>query len=346
MKNKLSQGAVLLVALFLFATVQSCTLNATPYHEGEPTRVKLSTMNESDEIFTFTYSGVVEEGASVALSFATIGTIEQINVSEGDFVVKGQVLARLNNEASKSLFDAAESTLKQAQDAHDRLSKIHENGSLPEIQMVEVETKLSQARASYSIARKNLNDCTLQAPFDGVIGKRTAEVGQNTAPGLPLLTLLDINSVKVKFSVPENDISSINKESVVGVVVPAIGNTEYSAKGVVKCYAANAISHTYPVHVVLSNSTKQLLPGMVCRVKISKGKGQNCIAIPINVVQTASNGQHFVWIEEGGIAKRRIVTTGRIRGNGVEIISGLLTGDRVVTEGYLKLSENDKICEQ
>jgi RND family efflux transporter MFP subunit len=253
------------------------------------------------------------------------------------------MLAKLDQSSALSMLDAAEATLKQAQDAYDRLKSIHDKGSLPEIQMVDIETKLQQAQSSYNLAKKNLDNCTLSAPADGVIGKKMAEAGEYFITGTSILTLLDISSVKARFSVPENEISDISTDCISEITVAALGNKKFSGNNIEKSVVANSISHTYPAYAILSNPEKKLLPGMVCRVELTPAGKAKGIVVPIGIIQTTTDGQKFIWTEKEGKAKRTFVSTGMARGNGVEILSGLSTGDRIITLGYQKISEDEKI---
>jgi membrane fusion protein, multidrug efflux system len=329
--------------LLLIAVLCGCMDKAQSKKIDSTVNVKIVTVEESDAANTLDYVGTIEEKSSTGLSFSTMGTIEKIYVSEGDYVSAGKLLAKLDPSSAQSLLDAAEASLKQAQDAYDRLKSVHDKGSLTEIQMVDIETKLQQAQSSYNIAKKNLANCLLHAPLSGVVGKRMAEAGEYAIIGKSVLTILDISSVKARFSVPENEISSIVSDCKSTITVSAFGDKKFDGKMIVKSVMANAISHTYPVHIDLSNPQKELLPGMVCKVKLTPDKKYQSIVIPIGIIQTMADGRKFVWSDKGGIAKRTFITTGLAKGNGVEIISGLSSGDRIISEGYQKISEEDKL---
>jgi multidrug efflux pump subunit AcrA (membrane-fusion protein) len=88
------------------------------------------------------YVGTVEESTAISLGFSSLGTVEQVFVSEGQRVQKGQLLATLNTASAQNSLDAVQATLSQAQDAYDRMVKLHDNGSLPDIKFVEVESGL------------------------------------------------------------------------------------------------------------------------------------------------------------------------------------------------------------
>jgi membrane fusion protein, multidrug efflux system len=335
----LLHGATLLLLFAMFG----CASDPLGQKHERLFKTKIETISESDILSKLEYVGMAEGNSSVALSFNSIGIIEKINVEEGQRVSKGQLLAKLDPTSAQNIFNAAESSLKQAKDAYTRLKSIYDNGSLPEIQMVDIEAKLQQAQSACNIAKKSLDDCSLYSPINGVVGKKLAEAGENAVIGKPVLTLVDISSVKVKFSVPENEIPAIPANSPSTVTVSALGGKKFYGSGIEKGVLANAVSHTYPTRVSLPNPDHDLLPGMVCKVEVSLSNTVQSIVVPIGVVQASSDGRKFVWGEQEGKAKRLYVETGEARGNGVEIKSGLAPGNRIVTEGYQKISEGDKI---
>jgi RND family efflux transporter MFP subunit len=325
------------------AVLSGCVNKPQPKGDDQSMKVIIETVEESNAADILNYVGTIEEKSSTALSFPTMGMVEKIYVSEGEYVSSGQLLAKLDPASAQSMLDAAEATLKQAQDAYDRLKSVRDNGSLPEIQWVDIETRLQQAQSSYNIAKRNLGNCSLHAPAGGVIGKKMIEAGEYAVVGKAVLTILDISSVKVRFSVPENEISSISSDCKSIIRVKTIGNKQFNGKMISKSVLANAVSHTYPAHIILPNPQKELLPGMVCTVELIPESKSQRVVIPIGIIQTTADGQKFVWSDRNGIAKRAFVTTGLARGNGVEITSGLSAGDRIITGGYQKISEEDKI---
>ena len=93
------------------------------------------------------------------------------------FFRNGGGSGRLDATSVRSSYDAAKAALVQAEDAYRRMEELHAKGSLPEIKWVEVQSKLQQARSMEEMARKNLKDCKLYAPFSGVIADKSVEVG-------------------------------------------------------------------------------------------------------------------------------------------------------------------------
>ena len=184
------------------------------------------------------YPGTIEEVDGTALSFSSAGTIKTLYIHEGQQVSAGQTIGVIDASTSANALTMAKATtnqaresVRQAEDAYRRMKMLHDNGSLPEIKWVEVETKVSQAKqmltqaqAAEQIARKGLSDTRLKAPFSGYIVGKKAEVGQNVMPGQPIAKLVKIDQVKVKISVPEEDLSRINVGQKITFNVSSLGN--------------------------------------------------------------------------------------------------------------------------
>lgn len=310
-----------------------------------PVDVKVMTVSSSSGELCSSYVGTVEESYGSQLSFATMGTVSQVCVDQGTAVRKGQTLAVLDKSTLMNTYDIAKSTLAQMRDAYRRMNLLYKKGSLPEIKFIEIQTQLSQAEAAERIARKNLGDCILRAPFDGYISQRMVDVGNNVVPGFSCFKLVKIGYVKVKVSIPEKEIAGIHIGQSVSFTVAALNGRQFAACVKEKGVQANPLSHTYDVKVELPNGDHALLPGMVCNVSIRKQSTTDAIVIPQNAVMVDGQGT-YVWIADGNATRRRSVTAGEAGNNGVVITSGLHEGEQVVVEGQNKVSEGSKIKRQ
>lgn len=289
------------------------------------------------------YSGTVEEENGTALSFAVAGTVKSVHFSLGQKVTKGQLLATLDAQQMQHNHASAKATLTQAEDAYKRMKELHDHGSLPEIQWVEVQSKLEQARSMERIARKQLEDCTLRAPFSGIISAKMGEVGQNVMPGSPIGNLITGNILKVKISVPETEIANIHIGQKAMVRVSALEGRTLMGKIVEKGAVANALSRTYDVKIRLDEHAGGLLPGMVSDVCLEGNvvaEANTEIEIPAYVVQLSEDNSYFVWTVKENKAKRTPVVVSTFTADGVVVTSGLKPGDRIITEGQQKVCEN------
>jgi membrane fusion protein, multidrug efflux system len=303
-------------------------------------KVELSTAERQNY-----YVGIVEESVSVPVSFSLPGQVSKVYVKEGQKVKKGQILAELINSNYQSIYKMNLAKEIQAEDANARLSDLYKKGSLPEIKYIEIQTGVEQARLATQIALKNLTDCKLYSPIDGVVGKRSIEPGMQIIPAISNLTIVKINKVYVKVSVPENEISKVEIGQKVQINVAALDNEQFVGIIEEKGVMANTLSHTYDIKIALQNQEEKLMPGMVTNVYFKNSTSTSCIVIPNSTISSDNENNKFVFVidKSGKIAKKRTVLIGKTTNAGIIINTGLKEGDILITEGYQKLTNNSPI---
>ena len=289
------------------------------------------------------FSGTIEEASGVSLSFAGTGTIKRIYVSAGQTVRQGQLIAELDPTTMQNAYTISKTALEQAQDTYNRMKELHEAGSLPEMQWISIENQLKSATASEAMARKSLADTKLYAPFSGFIASKNAEVGENAAPGMPIMKLVSIGSVKVKISVPEDDVQRISKGSSMKIIVPALGNRQFEGRVSERGVSADPRSRTYEVKATINNHDGQLLPGMICQAFTNYMQGATGVFVPANLVQLDSDNKTFVWVVNGGKALKREIFISGETAQGAQVSGGLSDGDQLIVAGQQKVSNGMKV---
>ena len=306
--------------------------------------VKVVKVSESSYINSRNYVGTVEAVSSSSLSFEVMGNVNKVFVTEGENVQKGKLLATLDKATLQNSYNASLASLKEAQDAYNRMKSLYDNGSLPEMKWVEVQSKLQQAVSMEQISRKSLKDAGLYAPFSGVISRKSIEPGMNVMPGIEVMQLADISTVNIKIAVPEKEISRVNKGQQAEVMVGALGDKLFTGVVSEKGIAANPLAHTYEVKIKLNNTSHELMPGMVCKVGVHSHETEAGSVLPNHTVQLQPDGKKFVWVVKGNAASQRMVSTGELTTQGVVITAGLQPGDEVIVSGNQKVSEGTKIA--
>ena len=310
-----------------------------------PIRVKTEVVQTATSTNGQTYVGIVEECEATAVSFTSMGVVKRMLVNEGQAVAKGQLIAEMDDTQARNLLSGAEAQMAQANDALERYKMLHDAGSLPEVQWVDIQSKVAQAKSQLEVAKKNLADCRLVAPVSGIVGKRLVGAGETAMPSQAVVSILDISTVKVKVAIPEAEISGINANTSSTIKVEAVNGT-FSGGKIEKGVQADALTHTYEIRINVANEGRKLLPGMVASVLFAATQSQHTgqLAVPVTAVQRKVDGSLFVWTISGdSIAHRTAVTTGETMGNRIIITDGISDGNRIVTEGYQKLSENTKV---
>ncbi|MCQ2143346.1 MAG: efflux RND transporter periplasmic adaptor subunit [Bacteroidales bacterium] len=308
----------------------------------DPVTVKVLSVGEgSSASGSNTYVGSVEPSRSTTLTSANSGTLAALNVKQGSHVTKGQEIAKVESQTIRSSYEMAVNSLKQAEDGYERLMKVYNTGSVPEVKKVEVETALANARAAKAAAEKALWHTTVVAPYDGVISEVYCDKGVELGFAAPIATIVDLSSVEIRFPVPENEYSSIPVGSQVSFEIPATG---YKAEVKISSRAsiASPLSHSYEYTVSGLKNSGELMPGMVSKVYIRRDSSEKTAVIPAGAVLTDMEGR-YVWSVVDGTVYKRHITVGGYSGDGIIVTGGLSSEDRVIVEGWRKVSTGMKV---
>lgn len=331
-------GTVLLLGL---VALGSCSENEVQRH-ADTVKVKAETARFTNSEAETVYVGQVEAQTTTAASFTGMGSIERICVTEGQRVNKGQLIAIMNSETAQSALDAAKAQMQRANDAYTRMKQLYDNGSLPEIKWVEVESNVAMAKSQVELAEKQVRDCRLLAPASGIVGKGIKQAGETAVPASPVMNILDIDRVKIKIAVPEKDYSNLTTSRKTIIKVNAVGEETFTSNRIERGVEGNPMTHSYDVYLYVDNPGHRLLPGMVANVTFVPTDSDSVMTLPLRAVRNNSKG-NFVWIVKDGKAHIQPVKTGKIIGNRIAIESGLDNTEMVITDGYQKLDEGTAV---
>jgi RND family efflux transporter MFP subunit len=303
--------------------------------------VEISVIEQSSDNNLRNYVGTTKSEMELPVSFPLGGKLTGIYVKNGQHVKKGTVIARVDATSAKSIHDAALATLNQAEDGYNRLKQVHDEGGIPDVRWVQMETDLEKARQTEITARKHLNECTLIAPQEGFISMDKHTTGENMLPTTPFCRIIDMNKMIVEFSVPEKEIGIIQIGDKAEASFPGLNNLTKTLEIIDKSFVSNPMGHTYTIKAKVPVENKDILPGMVAKIKLSLSEASG-IVVPSSCVLTMPEGTD-VWTVKNGKAYRRNIKVGGFVKNGVVVESGLESGDTIITVGYQKLYNGAKV---
>ena len=303
--------------------------------------VEISVIEQSNDNNLRNYVGTTKSEMELPVSFPLGGKLTGIYVKNGQHVKKGTVIARVDATSAKSIHDAALATLNQAEDGYNRLKQVHDEGGIPDVRWVQMETDLEKARQTEITARKHLNECTLIAPQEGFISMDKHTTGENMLPTTPFCRIIDMNKMIVEFSVPEKEIGIIQIGDKAEASFPGLNNLSKTLEIIDKSFVSNPMGHTYTIKAKVPVENKDILPGMVAKIKLSLSEASG-IVVPSSCVLTMPEGAD-VWTVKNGKAYRRNIKVGGFVKNGVVVESGLESGDTIITVGYQKLYNGAKV---
>ncbi len=310
--------------------------------QQQPVRCEVMTVQSTSSLSLYTYLATVQAEAHIPLSLPFGGTITELCVKPNTTVSKGDILLRVDDTQARQALAASEASLSQAQDAMQRTKPMHEKGLITDIQMVELQTKLDQAQAAVASAKRRVQQCTLTAPQRGLITYDNLSVGQHLAPELTVMSLLDMSGFTALIHVPETEVAALHVGNSAMLAIQAIHADSLIARLTQIGVQANSLTHTYPVEAQISNPPANILPGMVGTLTILRPE-RAAIIIPQRCVVIMPDGP-MVWVvNDHDQAERRKVTLGTYQADGVQVLTGLTAGDRLVTAGYQKLYHHAQI---
>ena len=270
-------------------------------------------------------------GTLEAVDYATIsakvsGVVDELPVSLGSTVKKGEVLLRIKADEISARVAQAKTNLDQARRNLEREKRLLAKNAVTRESVKTLEESLQIAEAAYNEAKTYLSYTTLIAPFNGIIAAKMVNRGDLATVGAPLLTLTDNATMQAVCHVPETFLPKIRTGDDLSVIIPAAGvETLGSIKEIAP--VADAQSRTALVKLRV-DKTENLRPGQFARVFLP-GKVITSLYIPEEAV--AYYGQmEKVFVAEDSFARLRLVRTGSHTDGKVEILSGLNQGERVI----------------
>jgi len=322
----------------------SCKLPTGGRQEASPVKVGVTVIGQSEGSSERCYLGRVEAARSVTLTAPYGGTLVSFDLRKGSRLAAGQTVAVIKSQSVESALQSCEATLKQAQDAYDRVKSVYGSGSVSAVQMVDIETKLEKAKAAMQAARTAYDNCTVKAPYNCIVGETHSDRGVELSPAQPIATVLDISSLNIVISVHENDINSIKTGERALLEVPALGISGADAVLSEKGLLSSVLSHSYECTLKSCRKIEGLMPGMSVKVLFRDSVLNSLPVVPAAAVQMDSEGR-YVWLDDKGVVRKARIVVGGYSGTGILVKEGLQYGDKVIVEGYQKVSSGMKVTQ-
>ncbi len=286
--------------------------------------------------------GTVRARLRATVEAKASGRIVELPVVLGQTVKAGQLLARLDAPEIKARLEQAEAGFQQAERDWNRTSSLYKQQAATRADYDAAESRLQLAKAGVAEARAMLDYIEVKAPFDGVVTRKSADVGDLATPGKPLLELEEPSRLQLEADVPEAISEKIQPGARMGV---RLGQTDAEVTGTVAEIAPNAdpVSRTFRVKLDLPDK-QGLMSGQFARLAVPVGEARS-MRIPSSAV--VQRGQmEIVFAVENQRARLHLVKTGRQLKNETEILSGLDSGDSVVVDKASQLLDGQPVTVQ
>ena len=283
--------------------------------------------------------GTVRAKLRAVLEAKVSGRIEQMAAAPGQTVRRGALLARVDAREVQARLDQARAVRQQTQDDLRRAVSLRDQNILPQSEFDAAQSRARVAEAAVQEAETLLGYSRIEAPFDGTVTRKHADVGDLAAPGKPLLELEDGRALRLETDVPEAVVGTLHLGDVLPVRVDALAA---DLRGVVAEISPSGDpgSRTFLVKLDLP-SHPGLRAGQFARVGLPVGE---TTALRVPAAAVVQRGQmEIVFVVDDGKARLRIVRTGRRFGNEVEVVSGMEGGETLVVENASALLDGQPL---
>ncbi len=290
--------------------------------------------------------GVVESDDIVSVTSEVGGRIIVYKIKEGQYVKKGQLLAKVDLEQIDKQEAELSKSLELATELYERQSRLWKQNIGSEVQYLQAKNNKERIEKTMETMRFQKRKANVYAPISGVVDKEFLKLGDLAAPGMPIVQIINTNKVKVVANVPESYLGKVKKGEKVTVKFPALDQTT-TARVSQLGRTINPSNRTFEVEVELSNKGGVLKPNLLSLMLINDFSATNSVVIPIDLVQQEVSGKQYVYIvedgQEGPIAKKIYIEIGENYEGEVVITNGLTGTETLITKGSRNLSDGEFI---
>lgn len=316
---------------------------------GQPARVKTIGLTE---VKTGIYrhfidlQGKVDAEESIPATAKMPGTLKRVYVKNGDDVRRGQLLAEIEDNILQKSLAELEGQLATATDIYNRQKGLWDQKIGTEVAFIQAKNGKESIERSIATLKENIGQSKIYAPTSGTVDLVVLKQGQIISPGMPLCNILNLSNLKIKGEVTEAYAAKVRKGDQVQVFFPDL-KKEITTRVTYVSKTINPMTRTFVVECALPNAA-DYRANQVAVMKIVDYQNPNAVTIPVNVIQTAQDGE-FVMIAEKtgdktGVAKKASIKQGSNYNGQVEILSGLKKGDWVITTGFQDVNNGETVA--
>ena len=282
--------------------------------------------------------GTANANEQVSVRAPVTERITQLGFTDGAFVRQGQMLAVLAQGQETASLASARARSREAEQQLARVAELRRRGFATNASFDTQTALAAAARADANEANASVGDRVIRAPFAGQVSLRRISVGAVVTAGDEIATVSDISSIKLDFTIPETMLANVAVGQSVTAKAAAFPDVQVDGRIVAIDPVINPQTRTATLRAVLPNRGGLLKPGMLLSVTI-ESNARTSPAVPELAVVREGDTSFVYKIGNDQKAKRVPVKTGIRDGALVEIVEGLTAGDRIVTEGVVKLSD-------
>jgi RND family efflux transporter MFP subunit len=299
----------------------------------------VTTLETKSENFTHyvELQGNVTTDNLVVITAEYAGLLTNVYVKQGDYVKKGQLLAKIDDGGLSQQLTQMEIQAELAKTTFERQQRLWDQNIGSEIQYLQAKSNFEAQTQAVNQMKEQIAKANVTAPFSGTIDEIIADEGTNVAPGSQLIRLVNLRNMYIEADVPERFIADVTKGKTVEIHFPILGKTMNSKVKQAGNFI-NAANRTFRLEVDVPQNSDYIKPNLTAKLKINDYSNEAAILIPQNIISEDASGQQYVYAIEDiknqvGKVSRLDISTGKTQGDFIEVIEGLTPGVNLIEEG-------------
>ena len=312
------------------------------YDKEQAINVQVDTLQLENVNAEFSYSGTFEPNKETKISAELQGKINTILVDAGSVVSKGQTLIQLDNSLLKLQLQTIEVQIEGLEADVNRYTILAKADAIQGVQLEKAELGLKSAKVQKETLLEQINKTTIKAPFNGVVTAKLSEEGAFAAPGVPLLQITAITTLKFTVNVPEKDLSQFKLNQSYSLSVDAYSEILLTGKATMIGSKAN-MGSSFPVQITVNNTSDlKIKSGMFGKVLLKSEMSGKGIIIPSSAIQGTENQPQVYIVKNGKAVLKNITISNKIQNKAI-VSNGLNEGDVIVTNGFINLFDGANV---
>jgi membrane fusion protein (multidrug efflux system) len=313
--------------------------------EITPVPVEVSIPARADIYATYAATTTIGSEGDAAVLARVPGEVVELLVEEGDWVEKGQVLARLDGERLRLEMLSAKANLDKARGEYERYEDLSLRGLVSKSMFDGLRFELEGLESTYKLKKLNYNYSRIRATISGFVSTREIKLGQSIAVNDTAFRITDTNQLVAYLQIPQTDLAKFAAGNTATLEVDSMPGRKYAADIVRISPTIDTRNGTFRATAIIDNAADELAPGMFARFTIAYAKHTNALLIPTQAIVTEDQRSSVYVVSNGEVTLRQI-ETGIESGGRVEVLSGLAENEQIVVVGQSTLRDGSKVLAQ
>ncbi len=335
--------AIIAVVVIRLKSNKEITQNRVyQFNKEQAINVQAMTLKAENMNNDISYTGTFEPNKETKISADIQGKILSVLVDAGRSVAKGQALIQLDNSLLKLQLETVNIQIEGLESDVNRYTILANADAIQGVQLEKTILGLKTAKVQRATLLEQISKTSIRAPFSGIVTAKLTEEGAFAAPGVPLLQITDISTLKFTVNVPENELSQFKDNQIYVLRADVYPETTLSGKVTLTGSKAN-MGNSFPIQFSVKNTADlKIKSGMFGKVELKNDSKTQHIIIPASAI-VGTNIQPQVYAIKNGKATLQNIQIATRFQNKVLVSSGLNIGDEIITNGFINLFDGANV---